>query len=407
MSENRDEATGQFAASEEPLFGLAAEEAEAGYKPMPTGEAAEPEEFANAREAADALAVQEQADPIPLVYHNQETGERLNDDLKQGPVETVKLERAADDLAAYEAGVVDHRASSISSEFAEMVDRMRAEAVKDNPDLVKELGIEAPKVETQDKADIAKPPAEEIPGLDPEVAKALQHPQVRQAIESELGEASKVREAYSAGLHNAHAFAQAAFLEAVPELAGLPVDQMERGLAMLAQVDPPRFNTAMNILGRVQHIQAAHQQDQQQRAQIARQQFAAYGKEQDAKFNAMVGKMTPAESAEFGSEMVEYAAELGVSREQLIHELQTNPVMRHAAFQKMAYDAIKYRQIQKAPKAMANRSVPPVQRPGAASPRVSAPDSEMASLRKQFAAAPSVEKQLRIAARIQAMQEAS
>ena len=56
MSEDRDEA-GQFAPSAEGLAGRAAEEAAAGFVPMPGRSAPEGEEFETVRDAADALSV--------------------------------------------------------------------------------------------------------------------------------------------------------------------------------------------------------------------------------------------------------------------------------------------------------------------------------------------------------------
>ena len=44
----------------------------------------------------------------------------------------------------------------------------------------------------------------------------------------------------------------------------------------------------------------------------------------------------------------------------------SEPVMRNAAFQRMMYDAGKYRLMMKAKDAIATRPVPPVQRPGMA-----------------------------------------
>ena len=106
-------------------------------------------------------------------------------------------------------------------------------------------------------------------GLDAETRRALKIPQVREALESEFTKIDETRSQYTAALTNAQQFAQAAFFEAVPELSGLPLDQVERGLEMLAQVDPPRFQVAINHLNRVGQIHQAQQQAAQHQSQIA------------------------------------------------------------------------------------------------------------------------------------------
>ena len=84
-----------------------------------------------------------------------------------------------------------------------------------------------------------------------------------------------------------------------------------------------------------------------------------------------LGPMTFAEKAEMAEELVNYVGEFGISREQLLQEAQTNLAIHHPAFQKMAADAVKYRRMQNAPKAVASKNLPPVQRPGVAQPQVS------------------------------------
>jgi hypothetical protein len=52
--------------------------------------------------------------------------------------------------------------------------------------------------------------------------------------------------------------------------------------------------------------------------------------------------------------------------DELMRLFDSEPVMRNAAFQRMMYDAGKYRLMMKARDAVAARPVPPVQRPGTA-----------------------------------------
>ena len=382
MSYSRDESTGQFTPSTEGLYGREHELAEAGYKPMP--DPAKHEEFASARDAVEAMGVPPEQPADEIAYYDTATGDQTD------PKETITVEQAARDLTNWHDQKAAFDAKSISEDFAAEVDKMRANALQQNPKAAEHYGIETPNaVKTaadalnENKGDAA---TDTTTGLDPALEKALKHPQVRQAIEEQLGEANKSREAYSTGLSNAHAFAQAAFFEAVPELRGLAPEQLEQGLALLAQVDPPKFNTAMNVLNRVHAIQTAQQHNQQQQAHVARQNFDTYAKEQDANFRSMVD-FAPAKMQEVGDEMVAYASELGIERDQLVHLLQNEPIIRHAAFQKMIYDAVQGRLSQKrsstATKAIP-RDIPAVQRPGTSQPRGSQRSEKMSSLEAKF-----------------------
>src|SRR3954469_14269260 len=108
---DRAEATGQFEASTEGLFGREAEEAAAGFKKMPETKSPQPEpdEFKNPRRAAEELnnsRVPSEPDEA-VSYFKTETGEKVDG------TETVTLERAAADLAAYRTSKVDSPAHSI------------------------------------------------------------------------------------------------------------------------------------------------------------------------------------------------------------------------------------------------------------------------------------------------------
>ena len=56
----------------------------------------------------------------------------------------------------------------------------------------------------------------------------------------------------------------------------------------------------------------------------------------------------------------------GVEPAELVRLFNSEPLMRNAVFQRMMYDAGKYRLVMKARDAAAARPVPPVQRPGMA-----------------------------------------
>ena len=186
---------------------------------------------------------------------------------------------------------------------------------------------------------------------------------VRAAVEEELGKAAQTQQAYATGLQNANAFSQAALIEVAPELANLPLDQFAQGLQALQHVNPQRYQSVLSLLNRVGALQAEQQRQHQQQ----RQQLDHFMRAEDVKFERMIS-VTPAQRDQIGTEMVEYAGELGISRDQLIHLFQTEPLLRHSSFQKIIYDAVQARIRAKA-RPVPTRAVPPVQRPGVSAPR--------------------------------------
>ena len=126
----------------------------------------------------------------------------------------------------------------------------------------------------------------------------------------------------STALENARVQQLATLAEVVPHLAGLPPAQFEQGLAVLAEVDPPAFQTAMNILGRQYQIAQAQQQDQQQRAYLQRQHFEAQRQQYNRATDQALG-MTFSEKAEMAEELVASVEKYGISRDQLMQEART------------------------------------------------------------------------------------
>jgi hypothetical protein len=349
--------------TDEPLTGASHDLAQAGFVQMPDAPTEKAAEFATAREAAASRAVTV-APTVPVVYQNPD-GERID------PTEVVTAERAARDLTAYRSAQSDHAAKSISADLAFEVDVARAvhanvesaaAAAKMGITAAADAGIDAPESVAVMVADA------EASGLEPSLEKALQHPQVRQAVEEELGKAAQVQQAYATGLQNANTFSQAALIELAPELAALPLDQFAQGLQALATVAPQRYQSVLNLLDRVGRLQAEQQQEQQRQHQQQRQQLDAYMKAEDAKFDRMV-HTSPAQKQQIGAEMESYASELGIDRQTLIHLFETEPLLRHSSFQRIIYDAVQARLSRKAPKPVPTRAVPPVQRPGVSAPR--------------------------------------
>ena len=400
MSEDRNEA-GQFS-SAEPLYGLAGVEADAGYISRPDASAQEPETYGSDEESLRALALKKFGDrsnnlvKIEKVF--TDTGEPVPENLAQ------TTEQAASDLSNLHQWQKTEFENDGILKIAKEVDKARAEKIKADPKNADHYGLDAAETLARaEEADGAGPKAESTSTddtepyvapkdgeLHPEVEKALKHPQVREALEQEFTKADSVREQYTTGLEQARIASLATLAEVVPHLAGLDPSRFEEGLAALSQVDPPAFQQAMNILGRTHQIVQAQQAAQQHQAEVARQNFDAYAKAEDAKFRSMVN-MPPAKMAEVGTEMVAYASELGIERGQLVHLLQTEPIMRHAAFQKMIYDAVQYRMLKAAPAKAAPKPVPTVVKPGVVHSKEGRTNESTGVLRDKLSSSGSVE----------------
>jgi hypothetical protein len=378
---------------------------------MPEPAPEKPAEFADAKEAAEELIAERgPAEPDEHTVYFDATGEPAD------PNEVVTLERAADDMAAWRAQKAEDTAKSISADLAAEIDKKRAAVVKGDAKLAAEMGLEAPgKDEAKPKSEAAQnvpddpttdDPFDSIEGLDSETRAALKLPQVREAVLQQIASADQAREVYSTGLENARVHTLATLAEVVPHLAGLPPQQFEHGLAMLAQVDPPAFEKAMNVLARTNQIVQAQQQEQQRQAHARHQEFEAQRQRYSKASDEALGSMTRAEKMEMGEELVAYLGENGISREQLRQEAQSNLAIHHPAFQRMAVDALMYRRQQSAKKAVASKPLPPVARPGAPQPRGSSSSSEIQNLQRQLSTA-SGHKAARISAKILSLERAS
>jgi hypothetical protein len=371
-----------------PLTGRAYNEAIAGYVPLP-----EPEkpndlpEFADAKEAAAFRSAQREptTEVEELALRDTETYEIKPDNV------TLKLEQAADLLSDYRGAVADQRAASISADFGAAIDKMRADAIKNAPDPaaeVEKLGLERSDVdgvvdaitdedpkpvkevkETKEaKTDWSVVESPSVDGLDPEVERALKHPQVAQAIESEWSKADATRQEYAGAIEAAQRISQLAIVDALPELANVPIQNWESALQVLHSQNPQRVQQAMGLIQRAGQLHAAQQQQEQQRAAVERQQIETWARAEDAKLESSMGVKFDRQSVD---EVTAYAKTLGIEAVALREAMLAHPILRSAQVQKMMFDAAKYHAARtNSPKA-APKSLPPVQRPGVsnASPR--------------------------------------
>src|SRR3569832_1872977 len=193
----------------EETFGQAGLEADAGFVPL-VEKPREEETHASAREAADHIAattwsVAEHSDPLTVI--DPDTGEEA------APNKTLTLDQASELL--HEHIQKQKAAAELASDFAiaAEIDAERGTnphalydwqgrpidgLLADDP--AKEASKQPAKEPVQAEAKAEKveaPEAVEADGLTPSARAALQNPQIRQAVEQQIGRAEEARQTYA------------------------------------------------------------------------------------------------------------------------------------------------------------------------------------------------------------------
>lgn len=368
------------------LTGAAYDLVTAGYKPMPDRLPEEKEAIdsdnASLREAAERIS--EPPEEVVVRQYRDAEGKQA------AANEAVTLGRASRDYAAAVAAEKLMAEGDDAKELAERVDALRAEALASDADAAEFYGFDLPDIDPHNgRADRNGAETRNVDldagttndfgaGLDPVLAKALEHPQVRQAIDEEIAETHKIRQSYLDALTGATQIAQASFVNQFPELAGVPLENLPAVLEQMSRQDPAKFARVQSAIAATDQLLTRHQQETLRQAEMTRQSFAAHAKSEDARFDSML-KDEPVETQHaVMQEILASAKASGIEPSELKLLFNTEPLMRNAVFQRMMYDAGKYRLMMKAKDAVATRPLPPVQRPGAA---VSRGDRENTDLR--------------------------
>jgi hypothetical protein len=375
------------------LAGAAFDLANAGYAPMPDpGKKVDEQEIggdsASLRHAAEQLS----AEPDPVVAR-----EYLDGSGEPAPQhEAITLTRAARDYAdivAAERLVADNESSK---SLAERVDALRAEAASNDPDAAEFYGFELPEEhgdadnpvdqagKSGDSTETRTDPSS--PKLEPELEKALQHPQVLQAIEERIGEVEKARQSYLDGLLAATQMAQASFLSQFPELAAIGPESLPSALELMSRQDPAKFAQVKSLIASSEQLLARQANESRLQAELARQNFQRFAQSEDARLDGMLKDEPQATQRAVIAEIRASAKASGIEPAELNRLFNTEPLMRNATFQRMMYDAGKYRLMMKAKDAAIARTVPPVQRPGTAVTRSERERADLGTLSSRLSA---------------------
>ncbi|MBC9876322.1 hypothetical protein G8O24_03045 [Bradyrhizobium sp. INPA01-394B] len=352
------------------LTGASFDLAHAGYSEMPDpGREQERESIvsdsASLHDAADRLT-----DPQAKVVVRQYTDAEGK---RAAANEAVTLSRAARDYASATAG--DQQvAESLSSEaLADRIDALRAEVAASDPDAPEFYGFESSEAHSE-REDETAPPSDETSDrepspLDSDIDMLMQHPQVRLALEEKVGEVERARQDYLQGLDAAMQIAQASFVSQFPELAVLGPEQLPQALAQMARQDPAKLSRVQAIIAGSEQLRARQGEEMRRAADASRRDFQNYARTEDARLETLLkGEARDVRQA-VAQEIMASAKASGIEPGELQRLFDSEPLMRNATFQRMMYDAGKYRLMMKARDAVTAKPVPPVQRPGMAAGR--------------------------------------
>lgn len=375
--------------------GAAFDLAKAGYKPMPDQDERDEQDPIGSDSASLHEAAGRRSGPAveaTVREYRDADGKRVAQN------EAITLARASRDYSGALAAERLIAESETSKALAARVDALRAEALARDRGAAEFYGFELPEGSSDDA--IAEPEGgttglgeeggttglgeaggrEPETRLAPELQQALQHPQVVQAIEEQLGKVEKARQEYLGGLSAATQIAQMSFLSQFPELASMAPDQLPAALERMSQQDPDKFARVQALVATGQQLLAQQQQEGMRQAEDAQRCFQGYARSEDARLETMLkGESHEAQRA-VALEIAASARASGIETGELVRLFNSEPLMRNAVFQRMMYDAGKYRLMMKARDAAVARPLPPVQRPGAAQSRSEREHAELRTL---------------------------
>lgn len=364
---------GQFTGGGEHLTGEAYEMHKAGYSLKP--EEAAPTGPTDASELAADFT--ELRGPQEVEAEPEAPPEPADPDApKEALTQRQLVEELADRRQMHES-IVERRDNE---EVAAYADLLRAEllGIKDEP-TDKES---APKQPVANEAETSS-----VEGLAPDLEKALKHPQVRQAVEAEIAEAGKTREAYSIALQTGQQMLQATVAALAPQLEGLPLEHWPQAIQALAQIDPVRANLVAETLNKWGALQQEQQHEHQRRSHEQQQQFIAFKASEEAKLAEVLGPDSDRIVREYQTKVGPYFKSLGMSDADM-HALAHDRTLHSAVGQRVLLDAMRYQEIANARAIVTARPVPPVLRPGVArSPaevRASAAETKTARARDRI-----------------------
>jgi len=355
------------------------------YKPPAPSEKTFSAEEDGLKKAAAEVAEKRAQEPEPTErFYTDVHGDRMLAN------QTVSLERSADDLAR-QRGIEQAAAEDVDKQaLAWGVDAVRA---GHDPVQLAQQALEQQQQARQTQPEIQPQPQTEMPGVDPEIADALQRsPKLRAALEQEAVRVQQIQQGvaqahqqYAQATHQAHDFAVASMIAAIPELQGLSAQQLPAALHVLRQSNPARHAEAVQHLARIDQLGRTAVAAKQHQAQAVNESVGQWVAQQDAQVDEYLTKNEdPSTVRAVKDNLVRVLGHYGVDAKEFGRVLREVPFLRSAPVQKMLYDLAKVHVLRDQTAAKVSKPVPPVQRPGTSQPRSSHADGQLAEARARF-----------------------
>lgn len=355
--ENRDAATGQYVSAES-SFGKEGVEREAGYVP-----------FKEEKGDDSELTVAEAADKLTEVHGTPE-----------GSIKTYSALDGFDEnvtLTAEQAGklLAKERAAETDADEKAELERIRDEA--------DELRGNKPEAKAETAAEPEPLPVKEGE-LDPEIERALSNPKIQAALSQQVAETEAVRQQYASNVEAAAQIAQATFMSQFPEFAHIPAENLPAAIQAMQMQDPARAAQIAAVIQRTLPIFEQQKAIRDAEAQDRQVKFQEYVKSESAKFDALVKNETSETMKAIPGAIKDALTEYGVDLGEFGRLLASSELVNHSAVQRLLVDAGKYRLISQAPKAVAAKNLPSVQRPGVSRSSSESNNENLRALTQRF-----------------------
>jgi hypothetical protein len=318
-------AAGEFA---EPAFGRASLERDAGFVPLPEEKEEAPE--LSTAEAAEQRLRELSGSESKIITHT--TG--LDDNV------SMTLDQAADALA--DSREADHEQAKLDDVKAQQKEIDKLRGVKN----------EAPAVDAE---------------ID--IEKTLSNPRIRDAIAERVGAAEAERTRYESAVEAAGKMQIAAIAADFPDLANTPLDQWANAINTMAQTDPAR---ARVVHGRLQHlaqVEAAANQIKADKSAREQAEFRQYSAREDARFAELTSDIPAKQMAEVRAHVPKMLNKLGADVPTFLRAIEAQTTFPRGVAEALLVRAARYELLMAAPKAVAAREIPTVQKPGHVGPR--------------------------------------
>jgi hypothetical protein len=336
--------------------------------------------------------------PFEIQYNRLDSEGRRTDE-RSPENQTIKIDRAAADVADYRRGLEQAERASRDIELSHEIDKLRSgEAAPKEP--VAQQMVEQQPQEPQPEAptlppELATPENEELVKAfqrEPKLLEAMNtlswqtDQKVAAASQQALQYAESVQRQYAQELAANAQHAISTVFAAYPELQGLTQEQLPAAIQVISKQDPNRALQLKNhiqsvqlLSAKAQEAQAAQVQHQQQRATA---QFQNWAQQQDDAWEQSMKNEPPARQAAIRREAHSMLRSYGLSDQQINHEWNTNPLFRSAAGQKVLAAAAAWSLHQRTTQSIKPAPVPPVrvQQPGPSGQRASEDDVDMRAL---------------------------